>query len=59
MSSRNRGGGCLTAIAVVASILVFAGGAVLLYLIATNSSLPLPQASLEEQQEAELDPIHF
>ena len=59
MSSRNRGGGCLTAIAVVASILVFAGGAVLLYLIATNSSLPLPQASLEEQGEAELGPKSF
>ena len=57
MSSHDRGGGCLTAIAVVASILVFAGGAILLYLIATNSSLLRPQSAPLEQEE--LSPKSF
>lgn len=60
MSSNNRGGGCLTAIAVFASLVVFVGGAVLLYLIMSDSPLLRPQQSVvEEQPEEDSRPKSF
>lgn len=60
MASRDGGGGCLTTVAVVASILVFVGGAVLLFLIATDSPVFRPeQTPTKEHPEEELGPKSF